>query len=84
MAAYARFAFDHRIQLEEMAAEAGASTDKIGEFKQLCLDAALKVAGGAQGYGILCDGRLGRDALYRAAGTGFGSDAPPNGRARAR
>ncbi|AIB22726.1 hypothetical protein P035_02019 [Brucella suis 06-988-1656] len=65
------FAFDHRIQLEEMAAEAGASTDKIGEFKQLCLDAALKVAGGAQGYGILCDGRLGRDALYRAAGTGL-------------
>ncbi|SCD24995.1 bifunctional 5-dehydro-2-deoxygluconokinase/5-dehydro-2-deoxyphosphogluconate aldolase [Brucella inopinata] len=65
------FAFDHRIQLEEMAAEAGASTEKIGEFKQLCLDAALKVAGGAQGYGILCDGRLGRDALYRAAGTGL-------------
>ncbi|EEX63460.1 PfkB domain-containing protein [Brucella abortus bv. 6 str. 870] len=65
------FAFDHRIQLEEMAAEAGASTDKIGEFKQLCLDAALKVAGGAQGYGILCDGRLGRDALYQAAGTGL-------------
>ena len=65
------FAFDHRIQLEEMAAEAGAPTEKIGEFKQLCLDAALKVADGAEGYGILCDGRLGRDALYRAAGTGL-------------
>lgn len=65
------FAFDHRIQLEEMAAEAGVPTEKIGEFKQLCLDAALKVAGGAEGYGILCDGRLGRDALYRAAGTGL-------------
>ncbi|AHB00836.1 hypothetical protein V568_200636 [Brucella ceti TE28753-12] len=78
------FAFDHRIQLEEMAAEAGASTDKIGEFKQLCLDAALKVAGGAQGYGILCDGRLGRDASTGRRVRAFGSDAPPNGRARAR
>nr|WP_196108207.1 MULTISPECIES: 5-dehydro-2-deoxygluconokinase [unclassified Ochrobactrum] len=65
------FAFDHRIQLEEMAAEAGVSNEKIGEFKQLCLDAALQVANGAKGYGILCDGRLGRDALYRAAGTGL-------------
>ncbi|KAB2684608.1 MULTISPECIES: bifunctional 5-dehydro-2-deoxygluconokinase/5-dehydro-2-deoxyphosphogluconate aldolase [Brucella/Ochrobactrum group] len=63
------FAFDHRIQLEEMAAEAGVSTEKIGEFKHLCLNAALQVANGAKGYGILCDGRLGRDALYRAAGT---------------
>ncbi len=65
------FAFDHRIQLEEMAAEAGVSTEKIGEFKQLCLNAALQVANGSTGYGILCDGRLGRDALYRAAGTGL-------------
>ena len=65
------FAFDHRIQLEEMAAEASVSKEKIGEFKQLCLKAALQVANGAEGYGILCDGRLGRDALYRAAGTGL-------------
>ncbi len=65
------FAFDHRVQLEEMVAEAGVSTDKIGEFKQLCLNAALQVANGAEGYGILCDGRLGRDALYQAAGTGL-------------
>ena len=65
------FAFDHRIQLEEMAAEACVSTEKIGEFKQLCLNAALQVANGSKGYGILCDGRLGRDALYRAAGTGL-------------
>ncbi|ABS16543.1 MULTISPECIES: bifunctional 5-dehydro-2-deoxygluconokinase/5-dehydro-2-deoxyphosphogluconate aldolase [Brucella/Ochrobactrum group] len=65
------FAFDHRIQLEEMAAEASVSTEKIGEFKQLCLNAALQVANGDEGYGILCDGRLGRDALYRAAGSGL-------------
>ncbi len=65
------FAFDHRIQLEEMAQETGATDEKIGEFKELCLNAALEVSGGESGYGILCDGRLGRDALYRAAGTGL-------------
>lgn len=65
------FAFDHRIQLEEMAAEAGVASARIGEFKRLCLDAALQVSGGSGGYGILCDGRLGRDALYRAAGSGL-------------
>ena len=65
------FAFDHRMQLEEMAREAGADAARIGAFKNLCLDAALQVAGGRPGHGILCDGRLGRQALYRAAGTGL-------------
>jgi 5-dehydro-2-deoxygluconokinase len=63
------FAFDHRMQLEAMADEAGVAHDKIGEFKQLCLQAALQVSGGEAGYGILCDSRLGRDALYEASGT---------------
>ncbi|MFN4192926.1 MAG: 5-dehydro-2-deoxygluconokinase [Tabrizicola sp.] len=62
------FAFDHRLQLEQME---GATAEKIGAFKQLCLDAALRVADGKPGHGILCDSRLGRDALYRAAGTGL-------------
>ncbi|MBO0903603.1 bifunctional 5-dehydro-2-deoxygluconokinase/5-dehydro-2-deoxyphosphogluconate aldolase [Jiella sonneratiae] len=62
------FAFDHRIQLEEIA---GATPEMIGAFKELCLDAALKVQAGRPGYGILCDGRLGREALYRAAGRGL-------------
>ncbi len=48
-----------------------AITRRIGAFKRLCLEAALRVAGGRHGYGILCDGRLGRDALYAAAGTGL-------------
>ncbi len=65
------FAFDHRMQLEEMAREAGADAARIEAFKNLCLDAALQVAGGRPGHGILCDGRLGRQALYRAAGTGL-------------
>lgn len=65
------FAFDHRMQLEAMAKEAGIADEKIGAFKNLCLDAALKVSGGNAGYGLLCDSRLGREALYRAAGTGL-------------
>ncbi|MCE7026466.1 bifunctional 5-dehydro-2-deoxygluconokinase/5-dehydro-2-deoxyphosphogluconate aldolase [Jiella avicenniae] len=62
------FAFDHRMQLEEMP---GATTETIGAFKQLCLDAVLKVQAGRPGYGLLCDGRLGRQALHRAAGRGL-------------
>ena len=49
----------------------GAGAERIGAFKRLCLEAALRVADGRHGYGILCDGRLGRDALYAAAGTGL-------------
>jgi 5-dehydro-2-deoxygluconokinase len=62
------FAFDHRMQLEAMD---GATPEKIGAFKKLCLKAALQVSADQPGYGILCDSRLGRDALYAAAGTGL-------------
>jgi 5-dehydro-2-deoxygluconokinase len=62
------FAFDHRMQMEELP---GATPDRIGAFKSLCLDAALRVADGKDGHGVLCDGRLGRDALYKAEGTGL-------------
>ncbi|MCA3446188.1 MAG: 5-dehydro-2-deoxygluconokinase [Rhodobacter sp.] len=62
------FAFDHRQQLEAMD---GATPEKIGAFKLLCLKAALQVSGGKGGHGILCDSRLGRQALYAAAGTGL-------------
>jgi len=62
------FAFDHRMQLEEMA---GYTKDKGGAFKELCLKAALDVQGGQPGYGILCDNRIGRSALHAASGTGL-------------
>jgi 5-dehydro-2-deoxygluconokinase len=62
------FAFDHRAQLEELP---GASTEQIGRFKDLAVEATLAVAQGRPGYGLLCDSRLGRRALYRAAGTGL-------------
>lgn len=60
------FAFDHRIQLEELEE---ATNEKIGQFKLLCLEAAKRVADGQAGFGLLCDDRLGRDALYRAVDT---------------
>ena len=62
------FAFDHRMQLEEMP---GYSKDKGGAFKELCLQAALDVQAGQQGYGILCDNRIGRAALHAASGSGL-------------
>lgn len=62
------FAFDHRLQLEEMD---GYSLQKGGAFKELCLDAALRVQNGQPGYGILCDNRIGRRALHRATASGL-------------
>lgn len=62
------FAFDHRLQLEEME---GYTKAKGAEFKELCLDAALMVQNGQTGYGILCDNRIGRSALHRASGSGL-------------
>ncbi|RNF35115.1 bifunctional 5-dehydro-2-deoxygluconokinase/5-dehydro-2-deoxyphosphogluconate aldolase [Paracoccus methylarcula] len=62
------FAFDHRSQLEEMA---GYTPEKGGAFKELCLKAALRVADGRLGYGILCDNRIGKRALHAASGSGL-------------
>ncbi|WFU44322.1 5-dehydro-2-deoxygluconokinase [Bradyrhizobium sp. CB82] len=62
------FAFDHRMQLEQMD---GYTPEKGAAFKELCLDAALRVQNGESGYGILCDNRIGRSALHRASGTGL-------------
>ncbi len=62
------FAFDHRMQFEEME---GATPERIGAFKALCLRAALRVRDGRPGYGILCDGRLGRAALHAASASGL-------------
>lgn len=62
------FAFDHRSQLEAMP---GATPARIGAFKELCLEAALMVKGNGEGYGILCDSRLGRRALQAASGSGL-------------
>ncbi len=61
------FAIDHRMQLEAMADEAGAPHARIGDLKILALEAALAVADGRPGFGMLLDGTHGQEALFRAA-----------------
>ena len=62
------FAIDHRMQLEQIADEEGASRDRISTLKELAVEAAVKIAGGRDGFGMLIDGTYGREALFRAAG----------------
>lgn len=64
-------AFDHRAQFEVMADRLGVSRDKIAPFKRLAVQAAAKVADGRPGFGILCDDKYGRKALFDAAGENF-------------
>ena len=59
-------AIDHRAQLEKIADEAGAQRGRISAFKLLAVDAAARVAAGRPGYGMLLDGKYGREALFRA------------------
>ncbi|MGO4706299.1 5-dehydro-2-deoxygluconokinase [Microvirga sp. 2MCAF38] len=64
-------AIDHRMQLETMAKEVGASIDRVPDFKVLAVKAAAKVADGRPGFGMLLDGTYGREALFRAADHDF-------------
>ena len=64
-------AIDHRAQLEAIADEAGAARDRIGAFKLLAVEAASRVAQGRPGFGMLLDGKYGREALFRADELGF-------------
>lgn len=64
-------AIDHRAQIEAMADEAGVPHERIAVFKRLAVDAAARVAKGAAGFGMLLDGRHGREALFRAGDHGF-------------
>lgn len=64
-------AIDHRAQIEAMADEAGVPRERIPTFKRLAVEAAARVAKGASGFGMLLDGRYGREALFRAGDHGF-------------
>jgi 5-dehydro-2-deoxygluconokinase len=64
-------AIDHRAQLEKVADRAGAPRERISAFKRLAVDAAVKVAAGRPGFGMLLDGKYGREALFRAADHNF-------------
>jgi 5-dehydro-2-deoxygluconokinase len=61
------FAIDHRVQLEQMAVQAGAPVERIAEFKVLAVKAAARVAAGRPGFGMLLDEKHGRKAMYEFA-----------------
>jgi 5-dehydro-2-deoxygluconokinase len=65
-------AFDHRAQLEAIADAAEVTREHIPYFKELCLQAARRAAGGRPDFGILLDGRLGHAALDDATGDAAG------------
>jgi 5-dehydro-2-deoxygluconokinase len=60
-------AMDHRGPLETLAAEVDASESALEAFKALAIDAVDRVANGDPRFGILLDGRFGRQGLERAA-----------------
>jgi 5-dehydro-2-deoxygluconokinase len=64
-------AIDHRAQLEKIADEANAPRERISRFKLLAVEAAARIAAGRPGFGMLLDGKYGREALFRAADHGF-------------
>jgi 5-dehydro-2-deoxygluconokinase len=60
-------AIDHRAQFESM----GAPRERIEQFKVLAVDAAMRVAQGRPGFGMLLDSTYGQRALYKAAKAGL-------------
>ncbi|MEM6896650.1 MAG: 5-dehydro-2-deoxygluconokinase, partial [Pseudomonadota bacterium] len=68
------FAFDHRAQLEELSND----PERIADFKSLCASVALAAQNrhADRKLGILCDHRLGQDALDRLTGAGLWIGTP--------
>ncbi len=64
-------AFDHRVQLEEIAARHGRDADAIRRFKQLIADGAKRGAASRPGVGVILDGRFGEDVLPSVTGKGW-------------
>ncbi len=65
------FAIDHRAQLEALADDAGAPRARIPEFVLLSVRAAVSVADGEPGFGMLLDGTYGLEALSIATRQGL-------------
>ncbi|MBK7857277.1 MAG: 5-dehydro-2-deoxygluconokinase [Archangiaceae bacterium] len=60
-------AFDHRSQLEDLAAKSGAKVDRLPALKSLLATAARK----GNAHGMLIDGRYGAEALATSTGQGL-------------
>ena len=63
-------AFDHRTQLEALAAAHGAGPGRIAQFKSLVADAFLSIARGLPGAGVILDDRYGSGVLHRLTAAG--------------
>lgn len=64
-------AFDHRSQLEEIAARHGQGEAAIRRFKRLVAQGARRGAGNHVGAGVLLDGRFGEEVLPSLTGKGW-------------
>ncbi len=64
-------AIDHRSQFEAIADRVGAPRQRIGEFKNLAVEATARIAAGKPGFGMLLDGVYGTKALYAASNHPF-------------
>jgi 5-dehydro-2-deoxygluconokinase len=64
-------AIDHRKQLLDLCAETGTEPTRLPRLKELAIDAAARAAAGREGFGVLCDGDIGRSALFRASERGL-------------
>lgn len=64
-------AFDHRVQLEELADRHGANHARINAFKLLIAEGARQGAGKRSGVGIIVDGRFGEDVFAPMTGNGW-------------
>ncbi|HEX5635146.1 MAG TPA: PfkB family carbohydrate kinase, partial [Gemmatimonadales bacterium] len=64
-------AFDHRIQLEALAASHGADPTRIAAFKGLVAEAFVRVGEGRPGTGAIVDDRYGEAILPRLTARGY-------------
>lgn len=64
-------AFDHRMQMEEIADRYGADHERISRFKALVAEGARQAAGTRAGVGIIVDGRFGEDVFPAMTGKGW-------------
>ncbi|MBC7378487.1 MAG: 5-dehydro-2-deoxygluconokinase [Burkholderiaceae bacterium] len=64
-------AFDHRVQLEDIAARHGHGAERICQFKLLVAQGAREGAGQREGAGIIVDSRFGEDVFPPMTGRGW-------------
>ena len=72
-------AFDHRKQLEDLAADSGSDGDAIRRFKSIVCEAAERVAlldHGKAELGVIVDGRYGDAVLSRMSNRGWWAARP--------